>query len=270
METSMSEFWQTILPWLIKGGWALAIFFVGRKLSGWISKRFGKFLGKHGLNDLLVKLSVNASYAALLVLVVLAALEQLGINTTSALAVFGAFSLAVGLAVKDSLSNFASGVMIAFFEPFSLGHYVEAGGSSGTVVEVGMFNTILRTPDNKIIIVPNSVVYNGTIVNYSAEETRRVDLVFGIGYEDDYDKACELIRGVIEADERILKEPAPTIAMAELADSSVNINVWPWVNGADYWTVRASLLEKIKAAFDANSISIPFPQQDVHMHQVNG
>ncbi len=170
-------------------------------------------------------MSVNASYAALLVLVVLAALEQLGIDTTSALAVFGVVGLAVGLAVKDSLANFASGVMIAFFEPFSLGHYVEAGGSSGTVVEVGMFNTILLTPDNKRVIVPNSVVYNGTIVNYSAEENRRVDLVFGIGYEDDYAKACELIRGNIEADLRFSTTRPPPSPCGNLR-TAVSISMY--------------------------------------------
>jgi small conductance mechanosensitive channel len=268
MNNDLYQISQAVLPWVIKFSLALAIFFIGRLVAKWLSGRLGIFLSKHGANALLVKLSQNTSYIAMLLLATLASLEQLGINTTSALAVFGAAGLAVGLAVKDSLSNFASGVLIAIFEPFKVNHYVEAGGTSGTVVEVDLFNTIMLTPDNKRVIVPNSVVYNGVIVNYSAEDTRRVDLVFGIGYQDSYVKACEIISSVIASDARILKEPEPVVAMGELADSSVNINVRPWVINADYWGVRASLLEKIKSEFDANDISIPFPQQDVHMHQV--
>ena len=267
MDITFDELIQLLTPWAIKCGLALAIFLVGRIIARWLANRLAKTLGKYGLNALLVRLSRTTAYIALLLIVILAALDQLGVNTTSALAVFGAASLAIGLAVKDSLSNFASGVLIAFFEPFSKGHYIEAGGSSGTVEEVNLFNTTLLTPDNKRVIVPNSVVYNGTIVNYSAEETRRVDLVFGIGYDDDYGKAAKLIREIVDADERILKQPEVTIAMAELADSSVNINVRPWVKGEDYWDVRANLLEKVKAAFDTNGISIPYPQQDVHMYQ---
>ena len=200
-------------------------------------------------------------------MVVLAALDQLEVDTTSALDIFGAAGLAVGLAVKDSLSNFAAGVMIAFFRPFKIGHYIEAAGTAGTVVQVEMFNTTMVTPDNKRIMVPNRLIYNDTIVNYSAEERRRVDLVFGIGYDDDIKKARALIESVIAADARILREPEPVVAVGELAESSVNINVRPWVRTEDYWSVRAGLLENIKLEFDANGISIPFPQQDMHMHQ---
>jgi small conductance mechanosensitive channel len=225
-------------------------------------------MSKHGLDDMLVRLTQNTAYFALLAVVILAALEQLGINTTSAMAIFGAAGLAVGLAVKDSLSNFAAGVMIAFFQPFKLGHFIEAAGTAGTVKEVGMFNSTLLTPDNKQVIVPNRLVYNDTIVNYSAEETRRVDIVFGIGYEDDINKARGLIESVLAADERILKDPAPVVAVNELADSSVNFVVRPWVRGAEYWNVRFALMERIKLIFDENGISIPYPQQDVHMHQV--
>jgi small conductance mechanosensitive channel len=267
MKFNLEELVQTLIPWAIQGALAVVIFFVGRICARWLANRLALFLGKHGLNALLVKLSRTTAYVALLLLVTLASLEQLGIDTTSALAVFGAASLAVGLAVKDSLSNFASGVLIAFFEPFSIGHYVEAGGTSGTVIEVGMFNTNLLTLDNRRIIVPNSVIYNGIIINYSAEETRRVDLIFGIGYDDNIEQAKSLIAGIIEADTRILKDPTPIISVAELADSSVNLNVWPWVKGDDFWAVRADLLEKVKTSFDANGISIPYPQQDVHMHQ---
>lgn len=268
MDINVENLWSTVSPWILKVIWALAIFYVGRKVAKLLSGSLCKMMSKQGLEDLLVRLAGNIAYIALLALVVLAALDQLGINTTSALAMFGAVGLAVGLAVKDSLSNFAAGVMIAFFQPFKLGHYIEAAGTAGTVLEVELFNTTLLTPDNKRIMVPNRLVYNDTIVNYSAEENRRVDLVIGIGYEDDIKKARGLIDGIIAADDRILDDPAAVVAVGELADSSVNINVRPWVKSSDYWTVRADLLENIKLTFDANGVSIPFPQQDVHMHQV--
>ncbi len=269
MELTADNLWSAAGPWVLHIFWALVIFYIGRKVARWMSNYLAKQLTRHGLDDLLVKLAGNTAYVALMALVVLAALDQLGIDTTSALAVFGAAGLAVGLAVKDSLSNFAAGVMIAFFQPFKLGHYIEAAGTAGTVLEVEMFNTTLLTPDNKRIIVPNRLVYNDTIVNYSAEENRRVDLVFGISYQDDIKRARALIETVIAEDERILKDPAATVAVGELADSSVNINVRPWVKNKDFWSVRAGLLENTKLAFDANGISIPFPQQDVHMHQVD-
>jgi len=256
-----------LMPWVIKALLALVIFYVGRIVAKWICNILVRQMTKHGLDDMLVRLTKNTAYFLLMGLIILAALEQLGIDTTSALAIFGAAGLAVGLAVKDSLSNFAAGVMIAFFQPFKLDHYIEAAGTAGTVMEVGMFNSTLLTPDNKRVIVPNRLVYNDTIVNYSAEETRRVDIVFGIGYEDDINKARELIESVLAADERILKDPAPVVAVNELADSSVNFVVRPWVKADDYWDVRFALMERIKLIFDENGISIPYPQQDVHMHQ---
>ena len=268
LNTSITSVWETVSPWLLKIVWALLIFYIGRKIARWLSVRLARQLSKQGLDELLTKLVQNTAYIALLAVVVLAALDQLGIDTTSALAIFGAAGLAVGLAVKDSLSNFAAGVMIAFFQPFKLGHYIEAAGTAGTVLQVEMFNTTLLTPDNKRIIVPNRLVYNDTIINYSAEETRRVDLVLGIGYGDDIQKARGIIESILDADDRVLKDPAPVIALGELADSSVNFNVRPWVQAEHYWDVRADVLEKVKLAFDANGISIPFPQQDVHMHQV--
>jgi small conductance mechanosensitive channel len=247
---------------------ALVIFYVGRIVAKSGCNLMSRQLAKHGLDDMLVRLTRNTAYFALMGLVILAALDQLGIDTTSALAVFGAAGLAIGLAVKDSLSNFAAGVMIALFQPFKLGHYIEAAGTADTVMEVGMFNTTLLTPDNKQVVVPNRLVYNDTIVNYSAEATRRVDMVFGIGYGDDISKARGLIESALTADERILKDPAPVVAVNELADSSVNFVVRPWVKGDDYWDVRFAMMERIKLAFDENGISIPFPQQDVHMHPV--
>ena len=269
MDFTINNLWDAAWPWLLKVVWALIIFYVGRKAAKWLSEYMAKRMARHDLDDLLVNLARNTAYTALLAVVVLAALDQLGIDTTSALAIFGAAGLAVGLAVKDSLSNFAAGVMIAFFQPFKLGHYIEAAGTAGTVLEVEMFNTTLLTQDNKRVMVPNRLVYNDTIVNYSAEENRRVDLVFGIGYGDDIKRARELIESILAADERILKDPAATVAVGELADSSVNFNVRPWVKGTNYWAVRADLLENIKMAFDDNGISIPFPQRDVHLHQTD-
>jgi small conductance mechanosensitive channel len=264
----MQTIWADYLvPWSIQALTALVIFILGRIVARWVSGLVEKQMQKHGLDRMLVRLTKNTAYYALLAVVILAALDQLGVNTTSALAAFGAVGLAVGLAVKDSLSNFAAGVMIALFRPFKLGHYVEAAGTSGTVMEVGMFNTTLLTPDNKRVVVPNRLIYNDTIVNYSAEDTRRVDMVFGIGYEDDMDQARQLIESILATDKRILKDPAPTVAVNELADSSVNFVVRPWCKKEDYWDIRFAMLEQIKLAFDQNGISIPYPQQDVHMHE---
>jgi small conductance mechanosensitive channel len=267
--TASSIFADYLIPGIIRTALALAIFFVGRMIVKWICKILTGQMKKQGLEDMLVKLAGNTAYIALLGLVILAALEQIGIDTTSALAIFGAAGLAIGLAIKDSLSNFSAGVMIAFFQPFKLSHYIEAAGTAGTVQEVGMFNTTLLTPDNKRVVVPNRLVYNDTIVNYSAEATRRVDMVFGIGYDDDMNKAKALIEKIIAEDDRILKEPAPVIAVFELADSSVNFVVRPWCKGDDYWDVQFSTVEQVKRTFDENGISIPYPQQDVHMHQVD-
>ena len=265
LQTIFSDY---LAPWTVQAVTALLIFFLGRMLSRWVSQLIATQMGKIGLEQILIRLTKNTAYYALLAVVLLAVLERLGINTTSALAAFGAVGLAVGLAAKDSLSNFVAGVMIALFQPFKLGHYIEAAGSSGSVLDVGMFNTTLLTPDNKRVVVPNGLIYNDTIVNYSAEDTRRVDMVFSIGYEDDIDKARKLIESVIAADPRILKDPAPAVAVDELADSSVNFVVRPWCKKEDYWGVRCAMMEQIKAVFDQNGVSIPYPQQDVYMHQV--
>ena len=260
---------QTILiPWAIQITVALAIFIIGRWVAKWLTGVVEKLMKKSKLDDMLVNFVSNMVYSVLLLVVVMAALDHLGIETTSLLAVFGAAGLAVGLALKDSLANFSSGVMIILFRPFKVGDFIEAGGVGGTVEEVRMFATILRTGDNREIIVPNGQIYGGTITNYSARPTRRIDLVFGIGYDDDIAKAKQIINDIMRQDDRILADPEPAVAMAELADSSVNFNVRPWVKSGDYWPVRADLLEQVKLAFDANGISIPYPQQDVHMHNV--
>ena len=254
-----------LIPWAIRLGVAIAIFIIGKWLARIVTRAVQRVMGKAGMDAMLAKFLGNILYAVLLVVVIIAAVDQLGVNTTSLLAVFGAAGLAVSLALQNSLSNFSAGVMLIIFRPFKVGDFIEAAGVTGVVEEVQIFNTLLKTPDNREIIVPNGQIYSGTITNFSARDTRRVDLVFGIGYEDDIKKAKQLIAQIMTADDRILKDPAAAIALGELADSSVNINFPPWVKSEDYWPVRVDLLENVKAAFDANGIGIPFPQRDVHM-----
>ena len=204
----------------------------------------------------------------MLLVVIIASLNQLGVDTTSLIALIGAAGLAVGLALQGTLQNFAAGVMLIIFRPFKTGDFVEAGGCAGIVENVSIFNTVMRTGDNKEVTIPNGAIYGGTITNYSAKPTRRVDLVFGIGYDDDIKKAKAILEQLMNDDERILSDPAPLVAVGELADSSVNFNVRPWVNSADYWGVYFDLTENVKLAFDAAGISIPYPQMDVHSQKV--
>lgn len=267
-ESALSFVDAYLIPWGIKIALAIAIFYVGRLVAKWLVGVIEKLLRKSAMDDMLVNFIGNISYALLLVFVVLAALDKLGVNTTSALAVLGAAGLAVGLALQGSLSNFAAGVMLITFRPFKAGDFVEAGGVSGVVECIQIFSTTLRTGDNKEVIVPNGQIYDGSIINYSARDTRRVDLVFGIGYNDNIKQAKDIIVDVMSKDERILADPAPVVNVAELGDSSVNLNVRPWVASSDYWGVRATLLENIKLAFDEAGISIPYPQRDVHLHEV--
>ncbi len=259
---------QFLLPWSIRLVAALGIWLIGKWVAGRLTAVARSLMKKGKLDQMLTQFLGNIIYTVLLVVVGIAALDHLGVETTSMLAVFGAAGLAVGLALKDSLANFSSGVMLILFRPFKVGDFIEAAGTAGTVEEVRIFSTMLKTGDNRQIIIPNGRIYGGTIVNVNAKPTRRIDLVFGIGYEDDIRLARKLIQEAMDADERILEEPAPAIALAELGDSSVNFNVRPWVNTPDYWAVRASLLENIKLAFDSNGISIPYPQRDVHLYEV--
>ncbi len=254
-----------VIPWGINLGLAVLVFVVGRMFARLVVTLIGKGLAKTNLDQTLTRFVLSIFRVLLTLLVMVAALDQLGVDTTSLVALVGAAGLAVGFALKDSLQNFASGVMLVIFRPFTTGDFVEVGGVSGTVESITIFTTVLTTPDNREIIVPNGAVFSGTITNYSAKPTRRLDLVFGIGYDDDLLKAKNLLLEIVEADDRVLKDPAPLVAVAELADSSVNFNVRPWVNGADYWAVRADLTEKIKLAFDQQGISIPYPQMDVHL-----
>ena len=259
-----------IIPWGINLIMALLIFVLGRWIAKGVSRLAKRLMEKAVVEEILISFIGNMLYFALLVVVVIAALDRLGVNTSSVLAIFAAAGLAVGLALKDSLSNFSAGVMLVLFKPFKAGDFIEAAGSAGVVEKLRIFNTVMRTVDNREITIPNSQIYGGTIINFSARDTRRIDMIFGIGYGDDIRQAKTLIAEVISEDARILKDPEPVILLMELADSSVNFAVRPWVNAADYWVVRSDLLEQVKAKFDANGISIPFPQRDVHLFSDQG
>lgn len=246
---------------------AVAILVIGRWLARWLTALSSKAMIKGGVDETLSRFLGKLIYYGLLAAVVIAAADQLGIKTTSFLAILGAAGLAIGLALKDSLSNFASGVMLILFRPFVVGDYVTAGGVSGTVQQIDIFSTVLLTPDNQKFIVPNGGITSSVITNVNAEPTRRIDLMVSIGYDDDIREAKKILEDLIGADKRVLVDPAPAIAVSELADSSVNLIVRPWVQTADYWDVRFELIEKMKLTFDDKGISFPYPQQDVHMHQ---
>lgn len=258
---------QHALDWGIKIGIAIAIFFIGKIIARILANVLEKAMLHAKMDQLLVSFLGSIAYGVLLVAVALAAVDSLGINVTSLMAILGAAGLAVGLALKDSLGNFAAGVMIIIFRPFKIGDFITAGGVSGTVDEIGLFATLMHTGDNQRIIVPNSSIIGGNITNTSALPTRRIDLVFGIGYDDDIGQARDIIVAELGAESRILADPAPVVRVGELGDSSVNIQVRPWVNSDDYWGVRCDLLERIKVKFDEAGISIPFPQRDVHMYE---
>ncbi len=264
---------QKIQPFILTYGWkfiaALLIFIIGKWLSRKITNIFIKLLESRKVDETLVRFLEGIVYYALLVSVLIAAAGQLGIKTTSFLAILGAASLAIGLALKDSLANFSSGVMLILFRPFRVGDFVVIGGEAGTVEQISIFSTILNTGDNQRKIIPNGSISNSTITNVTANSTRRVDLVIGIGYDDDIRKAKETLEEIVAAEELVLSDPAPLVAVSELADSSVNLVVRPWVKTEDYWSVYFQLTEKIKLTFDEKNISFPYPQQDVHMHQVS-
>ncbi|RTQ98072.1 mechanosensitive ion channel family protein [Halomonas nitroreducens] len=245
---------------------AAAIFLVGRwaaKLAHGLSL---KAMQRGKLDPLLVKFLGNMLYALLMIFVVLAAISQVGIQTTSLIAVIGAAGLAVGLALQGSLANFAAGVLVIIFRPYKIGDYVEAGGVAGVIDDVQIFTTELKTADNRKIIVPNGQMMSGAITNYSSHATRRVDLVVGVGYDDDIDTVRRVLQGVVADDPRVLADPAPNIRMSAMGDSSVSWIVRPWVKAEDYWDVHWEMTEEIKRRFDAVGISIPFPQRDVHVY----
>ncbi|MGE4268632.1 MAG: mechanosensitive ion channel family protein [Deferribacterales bacterium] len=258
-----------ILPDLTTYAWQIAfailILVIGRYAARYLSKFSVRLMEKGKMDKTLSKFLSGIIYYVSMAVVIIASLNQLGIETTSIVAVLATAGLAVGLALKDSLSNFAAGVMIITFRPFVIDNFIEAGGTTGVVEQIGIFTTQLKTLDNKTIIVPNASIISNTITNYSAKDTRRVDLTIGVSYGSDIKLVKAILKEIVEADERVMKDPEPTIAVAELADNSVNFAYRLWVKSDDYWNVYFDTLENVKLKFDENRISIPFPQMDVHI-----
>lgn len=254
-----------VIPWGINITMAIAIFIVGRIIVGLLVGLLGKVLSQSKLDVMLVNFVKSIVKTILLLFVIVASLNQLGVDTTSLVALLGAAGLAIGLSLQGSLQNFAAGVMLLVFRPFKQGDFVEVDGVSGVVKEITIFTSKLTTPDNKEVIIPNGNIYGNKIINYSAKPTRRIDFVFGIGYDDDLKQAKQILTNIVNEDERVLKDPAPVIAVTELADSSVNFAVRPWVKTADYWDVYFDITERVKIRFDEENIGIPYPQMDLHV-----
>ncbi|WP_420631033.1 mechanosensitive ion channel family protein [Candidatus Leptofilum sp.] len=248
---------------------AIAILIVGYWLAGVISRWVQKALSKSNTNEALLRFLGNIVYYAILAFAGVAALERVGVQTASFIAVLGAAGLAIGLALQGALSNFASGVMILLFKPFEIGHYVEINDTFGEVTDIKIFSTILLTREKKTVIIPNGLIISDKIINYSKQGYIRADMVFGIGYDDDLLKAKRTLEELVAADERVLETPAPRVAVLELADSSVNFAVRPYVKIEDYWDIRLDMPERVKLRFDEEGISIPYPQHDVHLFQSN-
>jgi len=247
---------------------AAIIFLVGKWLARKLQNTLEKLLRKRKVDEVLVDFLGNIAFAMVLIVAVVAAFDTLGIPATSFMAIIGAAGLAIGLALKDSLSNFASGVMLVLFRPFTKGDFIEAGGITGTVDEIRLVSTTLTTPDNKLVTVPNAMMYTSAITNYSAKETRRLDMVFGVGYDDDLKVAAGVLKKICNEHPKVLSEPETGIFISNLGDSSVDFSVRPWVKGDDYWGVRAEILETAKVELEAADCNIPYPQTDVHLHQV--
>jgi small conductance mechanosensitive channel len=253
-----------VIPWGIKLVFALVIFYVGRMAVAGVVGFVRKILTGREMDDILVGFSIAILRWVLLLFVVIAALSQLGIDTTSLIALLGAAGLAIGLSLQSSLSNLAAGVMLIIFRPFTKGDFVEAGGATGVIDNISIFTTTMTTPDNKEVIVPNGAIISSNITNFSARDTRRVDMVFGCSYDDDVRKAKRILEEIIAADERVLKDPAPVVVLGELADSSINFLVRPWAKSEDYWALLWETTEAVKLRFDDEGLSIPYPQMDVH------
>jgi len=267
MELQIDSLQDLVISYGLKVLAAVAILIIGRWCAKLLSSLLGKILTRRKVDKTLVDFTCSLVYMGLLTFIIIAAIGQLGIETASFVVVLGAAGLAIGLALQGSLSNFAAGVLLIIFRPFKAGDYIEGGGQKGTVEKIGIFVTELKTPDNKLVIIPNTAISSDSIINYSAEKQRRVDMVFGVGYNDNLDLVRKTVQKVLSQDKRILKKPEPMIVVLELADSSVNFAVRPWVKSEDYWGVYFDMQENMKKAFDTAGISIPFPQRDVHMVQ---
>ncbi|MFT5193958.1 MAG: small conductance mechanosensitive channel [Cellvibrionaceae bacterium] len=263
---------NNIIPWLAQYGFkvlgAIAIFFIGRIVARKLSDWLGKLLGARKVDSTLVGFARNLSYIVLMAAIIIAALNLIGFDTTSVVAIMGAATLALGFALQDSLSNFAAGVMIILFQPYKVGDMVEINGVTGYVKEVQIFNTIITCLDNKKVIVSNGSAIGDNIINYSANGSVRIDMVFGIGYGDDLLKAKGVLEGILASQPKVLKEPAPSVSVIELGDSSVNFAVRPFVNVDDYWAVHFATHELVKLRFNAEGISIPYPTQDINIAQL--
>lgn len=264
----VEKFYGLFMEYAPKLVLAIVVLLVGLWVVRSITNMVFKLMKKREMDESLAKFLRSFISASLKVLLVISVIGIVGVETTSFVAVLAAAGFAIGMALSGTLQNFAGGVMIMIFKPFKIGDYISAQGHSGTVNEIQIFNTILKTPDNKTIIQPNGSLATGSMINFSTEEKRRVDFTFGIGYSDDIDKAKSTLLRLINADSRIDQTPAPFVAVSELADSSVNFAVRVWANASDYWGIFFDLTEAVKKEFDKENISIPFPQTDVHVHTV--
>ena len=265
----VSQLWtqvqDVIAAWGLKVIAALAILIIGRWIAMMVRRGVRRMMEKSGADPIIIGFVTSITYIALLAFVVIAALGQLGIQTTSFIAILGAAGLAVGLALQGSLANFAAGFLMIIFRPFRVGDFIEGAGVAGVVESIQIFTTTLRTGDNKTIIIPNAKLSGDNIINYSAKETRRVDMTVGVAYDADLSKVKHVLNDIIAKESRIHADPAPQVAVAELADSSVNFVVRVWTNTADYWGVKCDITETIKNRFDEEGIGIPFPQHDIHI-----
>ena len=268
-QSTVGSIMDSIANFGLKALGAIIILVVGLWIAKKVKVLLGAALTKKEVDATLIGFFSSMLYGAIVVFVVIAAIGKLGVETTSFAAVVAAAGLAIGLALQGSLSNFAAGVLLILFKPFQVGNFIKAGGEMGVVVEVGLLTTELKTPDNVKIIIPSSAVMSGPITNVSAHPTRRIDMVIGVGYGDDLNKAKQLMLDLLEADARVLKDPPAQIEVANLGDSSVDFVVRPWVNAADYWDVKFDFTKAVKEKFDAEGISIPYPQQQVHLLQAD-
>jgi small conductance mechanosensitive channel len=259
-----------VTTWGLQVVGAIAVLIIGRWIAAALRRSTARALERSNTDATLIPFASGLVYYAAIAVVIIAVLGLFGIETTSLVAVLGAAGLAIGLALQGTLSNFSAGVMLLIFRPFKVGHVVTAAGETGSIVEIGIFTTVMKTPDNKQIIIPNSSIYGSTITNVSAYDTRRNDLVIGVSYDDDLARVEQTIRNVVSSDERVLKEPETLVAVAELADSSVNFVVRPWCNAEDYWPLRFDLTRRLKEELEAAGCSIPYPQHDVHVLNGSG
>lgn len=254
-----------LYPWALKLFYVIMIFVIGFFIKKIIVKIVKSLLVKAKVEQILINFIATLTNAVILIFIIVACISELGIETTSIITVLGAAGLAIGLALQGSLQNFAAGIMLIIFRPFKAGDFVEAGGISGNVEKISIFNTVMRTPDNREVIIPNSQIYGSTITNYSSRDIRRIDFILQVGYKDNLEMVKDILKKISDDESRILKTEEIFIGVLELAENSVNIAYRPWVKTSDYWNTKCDLLEKIKNEFDKNNINIPFRQMEVRL-----